>query len=66
MRIAIRLQLVRICFGIDCTFLCMSILNCPCVWDWVRLHSCCTLSNQCAQVKPAVTITMLQDWIHRV
>ena len=22
---------------------------------WVRLHTCCTLSNQCSQVKPAIT-----------
>jgi hypothetical protein len=25
------------------------------LWGWVRLHTCCTLSNQCAQVKPAIT-----------
>ena len=23
-------------------------------WGWVRLHTCCTLSNQCAKVKPGV------------
>ena len=23
------------------------------LWGWVRLHTCSTLSNQCAQVKPA-------------
>ena len=25
------------------------------LWGWVSLHTCCTLSNQCAQVKPAVS-----------
>ena len=22
---------------------------------WVRMHTCCTLSNQCAQFKPSIT-----------
>jgi hypothetical protein len=27
------------------------------LWGWVRLHTCYTLSNQCAQVQPAITTT---------
>ena len=25
------------------------------LWGWVRLHTCSTLSHQCAQVKPALS-----------
>ena len=26
-------------------------------WGWVSLHTCCTLSNRCAQVQPAINHT---------
>ncbi|CAL8243409.1 unnamed protein product [Lota lota] len=35
------------------------------VWSWVRLHTCCTLSNQCAQVKPAITTHSRRALRHR-
>ena len=25
------------------------------LWGWVKLQTCCTLSKQCAEVKPAIT-----------
>ena len=38
-------------------------------WGWVRLHPCCTLSKQYAQVKPAITSYTLREsypaWQHR-
>ena len=30
----------------------LSLIGC---WVWVRLHTCSPLSNQCAQVKPAIS-----------
>ena len=36
------------------------------LWGWVRLPSCCTLRDQCAQVKSAITThTQLNDNIER-
>ena len=35
------------------------------LWGWVKLHTCCILSNQCAQVKPATsTHTRGRDVLH--
>ena len=49
------------------TMACWSSLTWPSlfgVWGWVSLHTCCTLSNQCAQVKPAITHIQPPAWQH--
>ena len=42
----------------------MNILWSACGWGWLRLHTCCALSYQCAQVKPAITKHTQGDLLH--
>ena len=40
-------------------------------WGWVRLHACCSVGNQCAQLKPSITTHTQGDFLrgnmeHRV